>query len=52
MTPRLIRRPRTIRIGIVVPLASLLDASDAPGELADRSGFIPGEILRTRSARR
>jgi hypothetical protein len=44
--PRVIKRPRTIRIGVVVPLASLLDASDAPGELADRSGFIPGEILK------
>jgi hypothetical protein len=30
----------------VVPLASLLDTSDAPGELADRSGFIPGKILK------
>ena len=45
-TPRLIKRPRTQRIGIVVPLASLLDASNAPGELADRSGFIPGEALK------
>jgi hypothetical protein len=44
--PRLIKRPRTTRIGVVVPLASLLDASDAPGELADRSGFIPGDILK------
>ena len=44
--PRLIKRPRTIRIGVVVPLASLLDASDTPGELADRSGFIPGDILK------
>ena len=50
MTPRLIRRPRTIRIGIVVPLASLLDASEAPGELADRSGFIPGDILKKQIA--
>jgi len=46
LRPRLIRRPRTIRIGVVVPLASLLDASETPGELADRSGFIPGEILK------
>jgi hypothetical protein len=44
--PRLIRRPRTTRIGVVVPLASLLDASETPGELADRSGFIPGDILK------
>ena len=47
--PRVIKRPRTIRIGVVVPLASLLDASETPGELADRSGFIPGDILKTRS---
>ena len=33
-------------IGVVVPLASLLDASETPGELADRSGFIPGDILK------
>jgi Domain of unknown function (DUF222) len=50
VTPRLIRRPRTIRIGVVVPLASLLDASNAPGELADRSGFIPGDILKEQIA--
>ena len=31
---------------MVVPLASLLDASETPGELADRSGFIPGKILK------
>ncbi len=46
LRPRVIKRPRTIRIGVVVPLASLLDASDTPGELADRSGFIPGNILQ------
>ncbi len=46
MTPRLIKRPRTHRIGIVVPIASLLGATDTPGELADRSGFIPGEVLK------
>ena len=45
-----IKRPRTIRIGVVVPLASLLDASETPGELADRSGFIPGDTSKTRSA--
>lgn len=50
LRPRLIRRPRTIRIGVVVPLASLLDASNAPGELADRSGFIPGDILKKQIA--
>ena len=52
VTPRLIKRPRTIRIGVIVPLASLLDASDAPGELADRSGFIPGDILKDQIATR
>ncbi len=41
-----IRRPRTVRIGVVVPLSSLLNAGDAPGELADRSGFVPAEVLR------
>jgi hypothetical protein len=46
LRPRVIKRPRTIRIGVVVPLASLLDAGDAPGELADRSGFIPADILK------
>jgi hypothetical protein len=45
-----IKRPRTTRIGVVVPLASLLDASDAPGELGDRSGFIPGDILKEQIA--
>jgi hypothetical protein len=44
--PKLIRRRRTIRIGVVVPLSSLLGATDTPAELADRSGFIPGETLR------
>jgi hypothetical protein len=40
------RRPRTIRIGVVVPLTSLLSDCDTPAELADRTGFIPGETLR------
>jgi hypothetical protein len=44
--PKLIKRPKAQRIGVVVPLASLLDVSEAPGELADRSGFVPGEVLR------
>ena len=44
--PRLVRRPQKLRIGVVVPLGSLLGATDAPGELADRSGFIPGEVLK------
>jgi hypothetical protein len=49
-TPRRLRRPRKRRIGVVVPLASLLGAGNAPGELADRSGFVPGEILREQIA--
>ena len=44
--PKLVRRPRTIRIGVVVPLTSLLSNNDTPAELADRTGFIPGETLR------
>ena len=40
--PRLIKRPQTNRIGVLVPLASLLGSSDTPAELADRSGFIAG----------
>ncbi len=39
---RLVRRPRKLRIGVVVPLSSLLNDNDTPAELADRSGFIPG----------
>ncbi|HJV14012.1 MAG TPA: hypothetical protein VJ625_08980, partial [Propionibacteriaceae bacterium] len=45
-SPKLLRRPGTVRIGVVVPLSSLLGAAEAPAELADRSGFIPGEVLR------
>ena len=48
---KLIKQPKVQRIGVVVPLASLLGASEAPGELADRSGFIPGEILRDQIAK-
>jgi hypothetical protein len=44
--PTFMKRPRHIRIGVVVPLSSLLGLTDAPGELADRSGLIPGEVLR------
>jgi hypothetical protein len=44
--PKLSRRPQKVRIGVVVPLSSLLGNTDTPAELADRSGFIPGEILR------
>jgi hypothetical protein len=49
-TSRSPKRPRQLRIGVVVPLASLLGASDAPGELADRSGPVPGEVLREQIA--
>ena len=33
-----------------MPLASLLGATDAPAELADRSGFIPAALLRKQVA--
>jgi Domain of unknown function (DUF222) len=45
-TPRLVRRSRRQRIGVVVPLASLLGTTDAPAELADRSGLLPAALLR------
>ena len=35
-----------LRIGVVVPLSSLLGARECPGELADRSGLVPAEELR------
>ena len=44
--PAVIKTTRQLRIGVVVPLSSLLGLSDAPGELADRSGLIPGLVLR------
>lgn len=47
---RSLKRPRQLRIGVVVPLASLLGANDAAGELADRSGLVPGEVLRKQIA--
>jgi hypothetical protein len=37
---------RVMRIGVVVPLTSLLDLDETPGELADRSAVIPAEQLR------
>ncbi len=40
------KRPRAIRIGVVVPLSSLLGADHTAAELADRSGLVPGEVLR------
>jgi hypothetical protein len=48
--PKLIRRPRKVRIGVVVPLSSLLGNTDTPAELADRSGFTPAETLRQQIA--
>jgi Domain of unknown function (DUF222) len=48
--PKPIRRPCKVRIRVVVPLSSLLGATDAPAELGDRSGFIPGETLRQQIA--
>jgi Domain of unknown function (DUF222) len=43
---RAVWRPQTIRIGVVVPLSSLLGLSDTPGQLADRSGAVPADTLR------
>ena len=37
---------RPLRIGVVVPLTSLLDLDDTPAEFADRSASIPTEDLR------
>ena len=42
----LTRKNQPLRIGIVVPLSSLLGVSECPGELADRSGLVPAEELR------
>jgi Domain of unknown function (DUF222) len=44
--PKLVKRSQQLRIGVVVPLSSLLGATEAPAGLADRSGLIPGEVLR------
>ncbi|MFP5283791.1 MAG: HNH endonuclease signature motif containing protein, partial [Actinomycetes bacterium] len=46
LLPTVRTQPRRLRIGVVVPLSSLLGLSHAPGELPDRSGLIPGEVLR------
>ena len=46
LTPPVIKKPHQLRIGVIVPLSSLLGLSDAPAELADRSGLIPGQMLR------
>ena len=42
----LARRPRTVRIGVVVPLGSLLGLGETAGELTDRSGCVPADELR------
>ncbi len=44
--PAFQRRPQTIRIGVVVPLTSLLGLDDSPGELTDRSAMVPAETIR------
>ena len=44
--PAFPRRPQTVRIGIVVPLSSLLGLSRTPGELADRSAMMPADQIR------
>ena len=44
--PAFQRRPQTVRIGIVVPLSSLLGLSHTPGELADRSAMMPADQIR------
>ena len=50
LSPTVVRQPQQLRIGVVVPLSSVLGLSDTPGELADRSGLIPGEVLRDQIA--
>jgi hypothetical protein len=46
LAPAFVKRPLQLRIGVVVPLSSLLGLSDQPAELADRSGLVPSEMLR------
>ena len=41
-----VRRRRIVRIGLVVPLSSVLGLGDTPGELADRSAPIPAPVIR------
>ena len=38
---------RRLRIGIVIPLSSLIGQDDTPGELSDRSAMIPADIVRS-----
>jgi Domain of unknown function (DUF222) len=46
LAPPICNKRSSLRIGVVVPLSSLLGLSECPGELADRSGLIPGQELR------
>ncbi len=41
-----VRRRRIVRIGLVVPLSSVLGLNEAPGELADRSAPVPAPVIR------
>jgi Domain of unknown function (DUF222) len=40
------KQQRSLKVGVVVPLTSLLDLDDTPAELADRSASISAEELR------
>lgn len=35
-----------VRVGVVVGLSSLLGVDESPGELLDRSGMVPAEVVR------
>ncbi len=39
-----------VKIGVVVPIRSLIGESDAPGELIDRSASIPAQLVRDLAA--
>jgi hypothetical protein len=43
---RTVRRPTTTRIGVIVPLSSLLGLTDTPAQLPDRSNAVPADTLR------
>jgi Domain of unknown function (DUF222) len=44
------RRPQSLRIGIVVPLSSLIGLTDTPAQLPDRSSCLPADTIRNRIA--
>jgi hypothetical protein len=46
LAPTFARRPERLRIGVVVPLSSLLGLTNTPAELTDRSALIPADTLR------